>query len=64
MDIKYFAIKGETSQPTNFIIAPSDAVNKERADLVLTGVPADDLLAITTITTQHSKSEYRCSNTH
>ena len=55
MDIKYFAIKGETSQPTNFIIAPSDAVNKERADLVLTGVPADDLLAITTaITTLHT----------
>jgi len=31
---------------SNFIIAPSDAINKERADLVLTGVPADDLAAI------------------
>ncbi len=29
-----------------YTIAPFDAVNKERADLVLTGVPADDLAAI------------------
>lgn len=32
--------------PSNFVIAPSNAVNKERADLILTGVPADDLAAI------------------
>ena len=30
----------------HFTIAPSNAVNKHRADLVLTGVPADDLAAI------------------
>lgn len=31
---------------TGFTIAPSDAANKDNADLVLTGVPADDCAAI------------------
>jgi len=44
--------------PTNFVIAPSNAINKERADLVLTGVPADDVLAINNaITTLHNARE-------
>ena len=46
MSVKYFAMKDDIKVPTNFVIAPSNAVNKERADLVLTGEPADDLLAI------------------
>ena len=38
------AVYGKTS--VFFTIAPADAVNSGRADLVLTGAPADDLLAI------------------
>ena len=46
------------SNPTNFVIAPSNAINKERADLVLTGVPADDLAAINNaITMLHTMRE-------
>lgn len=39
-------IQGGGARAISFIIAPSDAVNKERADLILTGVPADDRAAI------------------
>ena len=38
------AMQGQTH--IHYSIAPANAVNKERADLVLTGVPADDLAAI------------------
>lgn len=31
---------------TNFVIAPADAIDKEGADLILTGVPEDDCAAV------------------
>jgi len=40
------ALLSDVKVPSNYIIAPSDAVNKERANLVLTGNPEDDRQAI------------------
>ena len=46
------------SNPANFVIAPSNAVNKERADLVLTGDPEADRAAINqAITDLHTSRE-------
>ena len=46
INIDYFALKKDVKVPSSFVIAPADAVNKERADLVLTGDPEADRAAI------------------
>jgi len=58
INIDYFALKKDVKVPSSFVIAPADAVNKERADLVLTGDPEADRAAIQeAIDDLHNKRE-------
>ena len=44
--LEFGKLGGGDSAGLQYTIAPANAVNKEKADLILTGIPEDDLAAI------------------